>query len=55
MTEEQAQYLDNLQQSGLINMYGCREYLMIRFGLSKEEAGKVFVEWANSYTERHPQ
>ena len=49
MTKEQQKFLEDLKESGKINMYGAGTYLMDRFGLDKREARTVMIEWMNSY------
>lgn len=38
-------YLDELRESGRVNMWGCGPYLMDEFGLSRHEARDIFLEW----------
>lgn len=49
MTKEMKEYLDELRESGEINMFGASPYLMEEFGLDKKEARKVLQEWMNSF------
>ena len=42
-------YLDNLRQSGTINMMGAPRELQNDFGLDKVEARKIFGLWANQF------
>jgi hypothetical protein len=49
MKDEHKQYLDELRESGAINMFGARPYLMEAFGLDKREAGEILKEWMDSF------
>jgi len=46
--------LDDLRESGEINMYGAPRWLEDNYGLSKKDARQVFKAWADSFTKRHP-
>jgi hypothetical protein len=49
MNQQYKRYLDNLQESAKVNMYGAVPYLMAEFDLDKKEAKKVLLEWMNNY------
>ena len=52
---EMFEYLDELRESGVTNMFGARPYLRRAFkGLTDQEAGDVLVEWMRTFSERHP-
>lgn len=42
-------YLESLRQSGVTNMFGAGVYLINEFGLSRQDAKKVLLEWMKSY------
>ena len=42
-------YLDNLRQSGKMNMMGAPRELQNDFNLDKAEARKIFGVWANQF------
>jgi hypothetical protein len=42
-------YLNNLRESGITNMYGAGEYLMDTFDLSKAEARKILANWMSNF------
>ena len=42
-------YLEGLRQSGVTNMFGAAPYLEREFGLDRNEAKKVLVDWMKSY------
>lgn len=43
--QEYFEYLDELRESGITNMFGARPYLQEEFGLETNEAGAILVEW----------
>ncbi len=49
MKPEHKEFLDELRDSGEINMYCCRPYIMEEFGVDKKEAGQIFKEWIESF------
>ena len=42
-------YLELLRRSGETNMYGATPYLEAAFGLSKNEAKKILIDWMKNY------
>lgn len=53
---EHLEYLDNLRESGVTNMYGASPYLQEDFPeLTKEKARDVLLYWLSSFSERHPE
>ena len=51
---EHLEYLDDLRDSGITNMFGARPYLLKEYGyLSKEEAGQVVTYWMKTFSERN--
>lgn len=42
-------YLEELRQSGVTNMFGAVPYLMREFDLSHDEASKILSDWIGSY------
>lgn len=52
-TEEHLEYLDDLRESAVTNMFGSRPYLMQAFPeLSKSEAAEILKYWMRSFGER---
>ena len=50
------EFLDNLRESGIANMFGAIPYLTGAFSeLSRDEAKEILKEWMNAFSERHPQ
>ena len=48
--EEHRSYLNDLRESGDINMFGARPYLMDEFpDLSKTEAASVLTHWIKTF------
>ena len=49
-TTEMLEYLDDLRESGVTNMFGARPYLQNEFPeLSTQEAAKVLVFWMETF------
>lgn len=42
-------YLEELRQSGVTNMFGAVPYLMERFGLERSEAKQILSNWMETY------
>ena len=56
MTKEEAfEYLDELRESGVTNMFGATPYLVEEFGISEKEARKLLAEWMRTFSKRHPE
>lgn len=54
-TDKHLEYLDELRESGVTNMYGARPYVQEEFPeLTKDQAGEVLSYWMSSFGERHP-
>lgn len=46
------EYLDDLRESGVTNMFFATPYLQEEFGLSKNDAEVVVIGWIITYSER---
>jgi hypothetical protein len=54
LTDEHLEYLDELRESGVTNMFGARPYLIAEFPeLKIDEAGKILSYWMKTFSERH--
>lgn len=54
--DEHLDYLDALRESGGVNMFGARPYLMGEFpDLTRKEANAVMSYWMQTFGERHPK
>jgi hypothetical protein len=49
MEKEYKEYLDELRESGVTNMFGAVPYLVAEFGLDKKEAREVLSKWMESF------
>ena len=49
MTQEHKEFLDELRESGVTNMFGASPYLIDEFGLEKKEARAILSEWMKTY------
>ena len=47
--KEYFQFLENLRESGVTNMFGAAPYLANAFSLSKSEARDILLKWMESY------
>ena len=47
-------FLDNLRESGAINMFGAGPYVQDAFGLDRWEARDLVLEWMETFSTRHP-
>lgn len=48
MNDQYFRYLDELRESGVTNMLAAPTFLMTVFGLSREKAREVFLEWTRT-------
>lgn len=48
-------YLDALRESGITNMFGAGPYVERAFGLKRQEARDVLVEWMQTFGQRHAE
>ena len=42
------EYLDDLRESGIVNMFWAGEFLEDAFGLGQQEAQRILIEWMKS-------
>ena len=49
MDKEHKEYLDQLRESGKVNMYGAGQYLREKFGLERKEAKEILLEWMKTF------
>ncbi len=52
VTEAMLDYLDDLRESGVVNMFGAGEYVGRKFALTKTESRQVLTYWMNTFGER---
>ena len=53
-TEEVFDFLDDLRDSGVTNMFGAVPYLIRAFGINRKDASDFLAEWMKTYSTRHP-
>lgn len=46
------EYLDDLRESGVTNMFGAAPYLVRKFDTDKRDARKILVYWMETFSER---
>lgn len=44
-------WLEDLRQSCIVNMYGAAPYLEAYFGMKESEADAILIYWMNHYSE----
>lgn len=49
------EYLDDLRESGITNMFGALPLVMNAFVMEEREATKLLSEWMTTFSTRHPQ
>ena len=49
VTDEHLEYLDNLRESGVCNMFGSGEYVQEAFGVNRNEARSIVLYWMDSF------
>lgn len=47
--QEYFEYLNQLRESGVTNMFGAAPYLQQEFGLDRYEARDVLLEWMQGF------
>jgi len=50
MTEAHKEFLDELRESGVTNMFGAPAFVEEAFDVSKKEARAIVSEWMASFT-----
>ena len=55
VTEAHLEYLDDLRDSGVTNMFGAASYLVQAFGLTKQEARQVLSYWMKTFGKRRKE
>ena len=54
LQEEHLEFLDNLRDSGVTNMFGATEYLLLEYPeLSDKEAKDILFYWMETFSKRH--
>lgn len=51
MKKKHKQYLDDLRESGVTNMFGAAPYLTFAFGINKNDARLILQEWMDTFSE----
>lgn len=56
ITEEHLLFLDDLRNSGIVNMYGAAPHLMEQFPeLTQDDAHNILLHWMDTFSERNEQ
>ena len=52
--QEVFEYLDELRESSVTNMFGASPFLISRFGFDRKKARELLQEWMKTFETRHP-
>lgn len=55
LQEEVDLFLDQLRETGAINMFGAAPYVAKRFGVTGGVARSLVVNWMENFGKRNPQ
>lgn len=55
LTDEHLDYLDDLRESGVTNMFGAAPHLELAFDLELSTARAYLSYWMRTFGERHPR
>tara|TARA_R100000458_G_C8247999_1_gene225487 strand:+ start:305 stop:490 length:186 start_codon:yes stop_codon:yes gene_type:complete len=47
--QEHKEYLDDLRESGVTNMFGAGSYLQDEFGITKYDANRILMTWMENF------
>ena len=53
VTPEHLEFLDNLRESGVTNMFGAGTYLEQCLGVSKTDSRNILLYWMETFSDRH--
>ena len=54
--DEVFDYLDELRESGVTNMFGARAYIIREFsGMDNQTVAAHLTKWMRTFSQRHPQ
>ena len=51
--QEVFEYLDELRESGVTNMFGAASYIQDEFGTDRKQSRKYLLKWMSTFEERH--
>jgi len=49
------EYLDDLRESGSINMFGAVPYIQEEFNVDRDQASKLLSRWMETFNIRHKE
>ena len=47
------EFLNDLRESGVTNMYGASPYIREAFNINRYEANRLLTKWMETYSERN--
>lgn len=51
MKKEHKKFLEDLRESGSVNMFQAHLHLALKFGITAHEAKEILIEWMKTYKE----
>lgn len=54
VTDEHLLFLDDLRESGVVNMYRASSYIQEKFGVNIKNAKIILTYWMKTFSERNP-
>ena len=55
LTQNMLEFLDELRESGVTNMFGAAPYVQEEFDLDKNQSKEVLSYWMHTFSERHKE
>ena len=55
VTDEMLEYLDDLRESGEVNMFGAGQYIQRDFDLTRTQSRDVVLYWMATFQDRHSE
>ncbi len=49
ITDEHLTFLDELRESGVVNMWGARPFIVEQFRVTQEEASAIHTYWMDTF------
>ena len=44
-------YLNDLRESGIVNMYGAGQYIRDQFGFDNQKSSKLLAKWMDNFND----
>ena len=53
LEEKHLEYLDDLRESGITNMFGAGSYLQDAFDIGRQDSSAILSYWMETFSDRH--